>query len=199
MYTLAGSAAGVGLLALAQPAEAKIIYKPANVHLGDGGMQHYQLDLNDDGVKDFSFSYNAPDHSVSLFVLPLSLKKQDANGVLTLRDSGLPFDLPAGAVVGPKGDFQTRQQQLMAWCLAYGGVTSFQGNWVNVKSRYLGLKFLIKGKVHYGWARLSVSISPNHVQATLTGYAYETVANKPIIAGKKEGPKKAALKRIQRL
>ena len=63
----------------------------------------------------------------------------------------------------------------------------FHGHWVNVKNRYLGLKFQIKGKTHYGWARLSVQ-AISQISATLTGYAYETIANKPIIAGKTNGP-----------
>jgi len=50
------------------------------------------------------------------------------------------------------------------------------------------VRFAIKGKVHYGWARIG-HISPNKpVKALLTGYAYETIPNKPIIAGKAEGP-----------
>src|ERR1700688_3093194 len=50
-YALAASAAGVGILALVQPAEAKIIYTPAHWTIPSGG--HYQLDLNHDGVTDF--------------------------------------------------------------------------------------------------------------------------------------------------
>jgi hypothetical protein len=51
------------------------------------------------------------------------------------------------------------------------------------------LKFLVQGKVHFGWARLSVSCSGFvNVDATLTGYAYETISNKPIITGKTRGP-----------
>jgi hypothetical protein len=47
-YALAASAAGVGALALAQPAEAKIIYTPAHktLHNGEG----FYLDLNHDGL-----------------------------------------------------------------------------------------------------------------------------------------------------
>jgi hypothetical protein len=52
MYTLAAGAAGVCILALAQPAEAKIVYTPANIRLGMN--QHYDLDLNHDGITDFS-------------------------------------------------------------------------------------------------------------------------------------------------
>jgi hypothetical protein len=66
--------------------------------------------------------------------------------------------------------------------------TIVYGPWANVKDRYLGLEFKIKGKIHYGWARLSVTVSKTTITATLTGYAYETIANKPIIAGRTKGP-----------
>jgi hypothetical protein len=71
-------------------------------------------------------------------------------------------------ICGTKGDYVT------------------SGNWVNVANRYLGLKFKIRGQTHYGWARLSVSVSrqPFATTAVLTGYAYETIPKRPIIAGK---------------
>ena len=56
-YALAATAAGVGSLALALPAEAKIVYTPAHRVMSTSDPQHwYPLDLNHDGVKDFSFS-----------------------------------------------------------------------------------------------------------------------------------------------
>jgi hypothetical protein len=58
-----------------------------------------------------------------------------------------------------------------------------RGSWVNVKNRYLGFKFKISGKTHYGWARLSVSLQGFSITATLTGYAYETEVGKPITTG----------------
>ena len=62
----------------------------------------------------------------------------------------------------------------------------------NVSNRYLGLKFTINGKTHYGWARLNVSFQINQgrgtLKATLTGYAYETIPNKAIVAGRTKGP-----------
>jgi len=64
------------------------------------------------------------------------------------------------------------------------------GAWDNVANRYLGLKFKINGKFHYGWARLSVKFLKDQfdISTILTGYAYETVPNKPIIAGQTKGP-----------
>jgi len=49
----------------------------------------------------------------------------------------------------------------------------------------------ILGQVHYGWARLSVTPTENEraeITAVLTGYAYETIPNKPIVTGKTKGP-----------
>lgn len=59
--------------------------------------------------------------------------------------------------------------------------------WPPGQSRYLGLQFLINGKVHFGWARLNVTCRGLDVVAKLTGYAYETVPNKPIGAGQTKG------------
>jgi hypothetical protein len=52
------------------------------------------------------------------------------------------------------------------------------------------LSFVIKGKTHYGWARVSSGITRNGrtLRAVLTGYAYETVPGKAIITGKTKGP-----------
>jgi hypothetical protein len=51
-YTLAASAAGVGILALAFPAEAKIIYTPAHHVIGANSV--FQLDLDHDEKADFT-------------------------------------------------------------------------------------------------------------------------------------------------
>jgi len=80
----------------------------------------------------------------------------------------------------------------------YFASTFYQGPWLNasgygkgVKNRYLGLKFLINGQAHYGWARLNLKLEGNagkKITTILTGYAYETIANKAIITGKTKGP-----------
>ena len=63
------------------------------------------------------------------------------------------------------------------------------GSWINVKNRYLGLRFILKGETHFGWARLNVTCDLNAKKiGLLTGYAYETRPNTPIITGKIDGP-----------
>jgi hypothetical protein len=192
MYALAGSAAGVGVLALAQPAEAKIVYTKADVTIGLGGELHHKIDLNHDGINDFSFSYPGTSfgpHTAALMVRPLGKgNKVVARTSGTHRQKYFPAALYAKALVGPKRRFESYKQQAMAGSTTALGTSSQFGNWFNVTNRYLGFEFVIKGKVHYGWARLSVTNDDGgEIQGTLTGFAYETVANKPIIAGNTEG------------
>jgi hypothetical protein len=57
MYALAASAAGVGALCFAKPAEARIVYTPAHVAIKpNGGL--FRIDLNHDGIPDFGLSNN---------------------------------------------------------------------------------------------------------------------------------------------
>jgi hypothetical protein len=55
---------------------------------------------------------------------------------------------------------------------------------------------MIKGKAHYGWVRMNVEIKGMNFTATLTGYAYETIPNKPIIAGQTRRKDEATLGRL---
>ena len=52
IHALAASAAGVGMLALTTPAEARIMYTPTHHVIAEGG--HYRLDVNHDGITDFT-------------------------------------------------------------------------------------------------------------------------------------------------
>ena len=54
-YVAAAGAAGVGVLAPAQPAEAQLIFTPAHVMLEPRGITYY-LDVDHNGTPDFSFT-----------------------------------------------------------------------------------------------------------------------------------------------
>ena len=179
LYALVAGAAGVSLLSLTQPAEAKIVYTPAHIKIT---LNHkFLLDLNHDGIKDFELNNNSAHSSAFLEAFP----RQTGNA-LAAATGGMcnpvlgAAALKAGVLIGKGQTFG--DYDCMAQKLATEG--SF-GSWGNVKNRFLGLQFVIKGKKHFGWARLSVS-KPPYI-AILTGYAYETIPNKPIIAGKTHG------------
>jgi hypothetical protein len=197
VYALAASAAGVGILALAQSAEAKIVYTRVNETLGFGVTN---LDLNNDGTPDFGFCIFSnssdscplerprsekrlrgnylPGPFEDLFVFPGSAggnRNQIWGSQGAVPDA---YALRGGISVGGKQQF-TPGAKGMAGCFA-ATTSRCGGLWYNASHRYLALKFVISGKVHYGWARLTVK---GCCSATLTGYAYETIPNKPIITG----------------
>jgi hypothetical protein len=191
-YALAASAAGVGVLALSLPAQAKVVYHPVHHMIGTG--RHYRLDLNQDGAPDFlivnsSTNWNTYYAFRTLQARPANLS--NAVGLRAVGEESLALALKPGARIGSNHSIFFYGQVANMVEIASNRCTSSctRGYWAGVSNRYLGLLFEIHGKVHYGWARLSVEIGrPLQLAVTLTGYAYETVPNKPIIAGKTKGP-----------
>jgi len=196
-YAMAASAAGVGLLALTQSAEAKIIYTPANISIPVNGGEVY-LDLNNDGVNDFWFTfvvstekriglYQGADlplegnHATFLAVVPA----QPSNRIWAVESKSrlCAAAVKKGRTVGPRRPFQPGYSGLpMAWAWGNSMSGGYGCPWIKATSGYLGLKFEIQGKIHFGWAR--VKTHPVYI----TGYAYETVANKPLVTGQRKGP-----------
>jgi hypothetical protein len=196
-YALAAGAAGVGMLALAHPAEAKIVYTPAQITIGWLG--RYSIDLRHDGGEDFAIR-NLTYNSTSPFgdVLAASALR-GGNGIERSQASHFAAALPKGVRVGPSvKNFREGRK----WMLSCDSAPHTSGPWVNVTNRFLGLKVLVHGKVHYGWARLTVRIQhpqqqPPAITTVLTGYAYETVPNKPIMTGKeRDGDDSVTLGRL---
>jgi hypothetical protein len=183
MYSLAAGATGVGLLALAPPVNAEIVYMPTNVTISTTTLHSYALDFNGDGITDVflsAMSRESIDQSGGTSVIVA--KAAPGNGVVGY--GGRAAALSAGQNINGNRKFKG---QVMASIFTFIGTEfSFRGQWANVKSRYLGVQFQIDGETHYGWARLSVG-GTRPLSAKLTGYAYETTANTPIVAGKISG------------
>jgi hypothetical protein len=202
MYAIAASAAGVSVLALAQPSEAKILYTPAHRNIGTKTF----IDLNHDGINDFKLTLERTQHCVggctttgirhgtafeATYAWLSVFGVAKANQIY--GQGKLASALPKGVRVGPKSKFPGGN--LMAEVNAASGIPEgSSGAWVGtgkgVQHKFLGLKFKIQGKTHFGWARFNVTVTQQGamIQATLTGYAYETVANRPIVTGRTQGP-----------
>jgi hypothetical protein len=183
-YALAASAAGVGALALTQPAEAKIVYTRTYKKI----VQGLPIDLNHDGITDFSFSFRETRTSMGNFTLYLNALTEHVNEIVT--SDAFASALPSGVKIGPQENFSSGPLKMIGLFYSHGTSTC-AGPWLD-KKRYLGLKFDIKGKTHYGWAKLGVWCNQHFghggMFGHLKGFAYETVPNKPIIAGKTKGP-----------
>lgn len=192
------TAAGAGLLSIALPADAQIIYTPCNIPMtlpvGNQGALT-QLDLNNDGTPDFTFSliYSATAFS-SVFRSDRALTiVADQTGNEILGAAGVNgFEptaaaVPAGREIGAQKDF-TANAAIMA-IEAYFGANSIRdsGSWRYVQTAYLGLKFVVDGQVHYGWARIKFPAPGDYELPSIYGYAYESTPNTPIVAGQTSG------------
>jgi hypothetical protein len=170
--TLAGAAA-----ACATPAQAEVVYTPIDrpIH------SNYFLDLNNDGIDDFritSYFYSGLGE-VQIFATHGNRMVAAATHTCGIRtDSPAPAPLRAGALIGPGKPFEAD-----ATCMAFYNYSGGNGPWLDVRDRFAGFAFFIDGKEHFGWARLSVNSFLFNGTARIEGYAYETIPNKPIIAG----------------
>ena len=195
-YALAAGAAGVGVLALAPPVEAKIIYTRAHAKVVFGGLP---IDLNHDGIVDFYLVESGNNSIVKLSAC--QYVRTFANGSIfcttSSRGTNAVRGRRNGAAVLRSGARIQNGEQFANYVFmgevqpGTGSNTVWVGPWVNggkgVKNRYLGLKFKIKGQFHYGWARVTVATTSDRFTATLTGYAYETVPGRAITAGETKG------------
>jgi hypothetical protein len=202
-YAQMATAAGVSLLALAATSEARVVYTETNQVTQDGFPIY--IDLNHDGIKDFlvrtSFYQGSSGLEIGLSAAGYRNANNRVAGARFSTGGGYfvsaAYALPAGARIGPKGNFSVGSPFMALEVFdGVGSTDSDFGAWAGggkgVTDRYLGLKFVIDGEIHYGWARFSVTLGHERqfddVTGTLTGYAYETVPGKPIIAGQITGP-----------
>jgi hypothetical protein len=104
-YALAAGAAGVSLLALAQPSEAEIMYTPAHGVISRDGS--FKTDLNNDGIVDFIIAERA-ERSEFRTLQFLAVKAAEANEVKCVTSDCISTftyaaALRSGAEIGEKG------------------------------------------------------------------------------------------------
>lgn len=201
-YAQVAAAAGVSVLAMAGASEAEVVY--TETHQVTHASFPLYIDLNHDGIRDFMLraTYYAGSSGVEVGLDASGIADNNRVAGRHFRSSGGYFfsaasALQGGARIGPEGNFSVRLpfvavEHFNRIGSQYSDLGPWAGKGKGVRNRYLGLKFVVHGEVHYGWARLSVTLGHarqlDDVIGTLTGYAYETVPNKPIIAGRITGP-----------
>jgi PEP-CTERM motif len=184
-YAAAAGATGIGLMAAAQ-ARADIVYpgNPVVVNSVCGIFPCQLLEVEGpQGGGDVQFtSYFHVITPVSAFAVDASVGSQGV-GLLSQR-------LPRGARIGP-GEFLGRGARLAY--VNYSSVgepssrtirTFHSGPWFNNKTGYFGFEFKgLDGQVHFGWALLYVSVSPEGDVVNVEGVAYNSVPDQQILAG----------------
>lgn len=155
------------------------------------------ISLANNGVTDLSFTLWGGANPGRT----LDFNAPDGNGVIV----GGNFDpyavaLTRGAEIGPAENASFCARGLVELSASSGVNKYCKGFWGSNpkyflppgqcgehKNEYMGVSFLLDGQTHYGWVRLTVTTSPDPngppLTAKITGYAYETIANKAIKAG----------------
>ena len=157
MYALAAGATGVAALALAYPAEAKVVYTPAHTKVVGG--HPVGLDLNHDGIIDFYLAIYG-----SFYTSALSACQYLAGSVCSFSrgKNAVRIENPNAGYWGAalrygatiqRGDrFATANVRLgEEYASADSSNPDWAGPWLNggkgVKDRYLGLKLQVPGRV----------------------------------------------------
>jgi len=199
-YALAAGSAGVALLACVQAADAKVVVTKVNIPIPDNGVP-VQFDINGDGQMDFGLSafldggctstsarVKQPKARPPLGCGPFDdqLRVVPAQAANEVWQGGSSYGVKCAANLGHGVRIDRLRPFAAGVMVMYGDEGSSEGNqfcpWRGgtPAKPYLGVKFLDKeGALHYGWVR----VTNNFVFATITGYAYETIPNKPILAG----------------
>jgi hypothetical protein len=200
MYALAASAAGVSVLTLTQPAAAKIIYNPNKIEVAQPACVFLNPARESTAPFCFVADFTAPLYSFWGDRVTVGLVTSNAGFVIAGHRSAAA--LKWGATVGPKDQFQNTSYGSLATSGPYFGGTSkhHRGGFQFGRPAYLGISFPIDGQKHYGWARITIHrekfSTGYYLWGVISGYAYETIPNKPILAGKTHSENDATLGRL---
>lgn len=156
--------------------QGQIVYTDIDPDAGGFGM-FYNLDLNNDGQRDFAI-YTGEDVNMMptnrLYVAG-SFYPNSPGVNNSFQGAGYqPFALDSGAVISAGQSFN-------GFIASLNIDSCTTGNFCDVTDKFLGLKFDIAGSDHYGWARLTVDAAG--MEWTIKDYAYNSVAGASIMAG----------------
>jgi hypothetical protein len=187
------AALAVSVLALCVlPAAAEVVYTPVNISIGVDDM--YSLDLNHDGVPDFTLRSKLLEdycQSGDGYIWTLSVNPLNGNTVVVANGhvgSVYAAALHNSVLVNSGQSFYPNFSIMAQLFWGFCG-TGTVGEWLNLPDRYLGVQF--KGAAndtHYGWVKFSTVAYVDqwnvlHARTVLTGIAYETVAGQGILTG----------------
>jgi hypothetical protein len=179
-YMLCASTAGVAILACSLPAEGSPVCLQVGFTLQ--GTDTYALNPVLSPVAPFNIAqtFSSPSSHPTFAGGRLFLTPNFPDAETVTAENDLPADLPAGASIGPGGNFGEGK--------SYGLLFStnrsrHQGNLEPGKTNYFGYRFLISGRIHYGWVRIKESGTHTDFQTQVLASGYESAPDTAIAAG----------------
>jgi hypothetical protein len=162
-------AAGATLVCSA-PTQAEVLFTPSSAFLR--GVGKLDIDIDHDGSADFSLTIKMIHYSThSLELALLAYGNHPSHQIVAQGASALALEKKTR--IGGGRTFRAFTAMETA---VYGGP------WADVTNRFLGVRFLINGEVHYGWIGFR-EVRNFPMGARLAGWAYEAVPDKAILAG----------------
>lgn len=145
---------------------------------------YYNLDLNNDQTIDFTMG---SDSYEDWRYLEIFSNPKGQNHIISITPwYSHPVPLNSGSEIfnlrGYRDGESYENWGFFTLGDCFGGEKDCFYNWENKVDRYLGLKFIINGQTHYGWACLEVISA---TQWVVKDYAYNATPNIPILAGQK--------------
>ena len=188
LISLAALTAGLGVMAFALPAEGKVVVTKTNLPINGTNslLPPTSIDLNHDGVADLELGQGS---FISAGTFQIAITGKVFTGGAITSPRSYVAALRHGAGVGPSAQFGNGDFTVE---ISNGRDKSSHpysqhliGNWGgNPTNRFMGVRFSIDGQTHYGWVRLQIKTGKGKfLSGTITGYAYETIANKKLEAG----------------
>jgi hypothetical protein len=151
------------------PVNCKVVYTLIDSTLAGTvfmDAKQYYIDFNGDGINEFFLSHaNQGMQEISWVCEIYSGTNSNRNEVLVV-DNRIPVILSEGELI---------DANLHDWYNSYNGMSTmamyFEAGWVGSGFHFVGLRFKINGRYHYGWVR--VSIPGNSSNITVKDMAYE--------------------------
>jgi len=167
---------------------AQVIYTdimPDSIfNCASGTIKFYEIDLNNDGTKDFKILYRFRQLMIETYNQN-SFSNQSSVGSNIFN----PHPYATGDTIKPISQWKTANGSS-----TYAYLWDDHGTYgvfsPSVLNQYLGLKLTVGTNVYYGWVRLDFTTSPpisgphDYLNTlTIKDYAYESTSNKYIITG----------------
>jgi hypothetical protein len=176
----------VGLPAFAENKPNAIVYTPASLSFFGSASRgkNVAIDFVGDGITDLSIqAYGFGNRTIHEGTWTFK------TGQAKWFGSAMSPALAQGARIGPPANFSGPNVMLRSeWTDRPNSKEICVGPFKDAQSMYLGVRFSDGGETHFGWVRLNAHCggggrSRTYVTGVVTGYAYNTVPNEPILAG----------------
>jgi hypothetical protein len=180
------SALAGSVLAVGSTADAQVVYTDVNPDSVIAMNTFYELDLNNDGIKDFTLGQFSGTTSGISFNVAYVGPMAALNAIDTAGGSGLAAAVNSGFSV----------DSTLNWVDSAGAASGYasllalavpilpaynMGNFLGQTGKFLPLRFDLEGAMYYGWVRLTVPSSATSI--TVIDYAYRNWPDAPSITG----------------